>query len=130
MDWKIKMFDHKGVKFVKVVWNFQWLFYMIFYWSSIKYEVKRHNMDSFNQFMASRNLLYNFFNEFLMWVFVQDLVYLSLISKNPQHYKNSRFQWISLHKNLNRKIKINHFQIPIFDAKSGLQKYFFKNINY
>jgi len=57
-----------------------------------------------------------------MCFFLQDLVYLSLIFKSPQHYRKSRLQWTPLHNILNRKIIINHFQNCIFDAKTRLQK--------
>jgi len=39
-------------------------------------------------------------------------------------------QWTPLHKILNRKIIINHFQNQIFDAKTKLQKELLKNTNY
>jgi len=91
-------------------------------WSPKKYEVKGPNMHNPNQFMASQNLLYNFLNEFLMGFFLQHLLYLRLISKSPQHYKKSKLQWTPLHKILNRKIIINHFQNWIFDATVKLKK--------
>jgi len=75
-------------------------------------------------FLSSQNVLYSFIkwisnlifslfkiystiflNEFIMWFFLQDLVYLRLSFKSPQHYGKSRLQWTLLHK-----IIINHFQ--------------------
>jgi len=63
-----------------------------------------------------------------MRIFLQDLVYLRLISKIPQFYRKSRLKWTPLQKILNRKIIINHFQNWIFDAKPTLQKGFFSKI--
>jgi len=95
-------------------------------WCPKKYEVKGHNMHNSNKFIASQNLLYNFLNEFLMCFFVQDLVYLRLIS-NP---RNQDMQWTPLHKILNRKITIIYFQNQVFNAKIRLRKGFFRNMNY
>jgi len=99
-------------------------------WLPKKYEDKGPNMHNSNQFMAFQILLYNFLNEFLMWFFfLEDLVYsMRLISKSLQHYRKSKLQWTPLYKILNRKIRINHFQNHIFDAKTILQKELFKNI--
>jgi len=71
-----------------------------------------------------------FLNEFLMWFFLQNLVYVRLISKSPKEYGKSRLQWTPLHKIFNRKIIINYFQNQIFDAKTKLQKELFKNISF
>jgi len=98
-------------------------------WSPKKYEVKGPNMHNPNQFMAFQNLLHNFLIEFLMHFFLQDLVYLQLISKSPQHYGKSILQWTPLYKILNRKIVIKHFQNQFFDGKTRLQKEFKKYIN-
>jgi len=127
MDWKIIMFDHESKWFE--------VFQSSFYMSNLKMRIWGKNMrikeltSITNQFMVSQNLLYNFLNEFLIWFFLQDLMYLRLISNNPQYYRKSRLQWTPLHKILNRKIIINHFQNWIFESKTRLQKVFFKNIN-
>jgi len=70
-----------------------------------------------------------FLNEFLLWYFLQNLVYIRLTSKNPQHYRKSRLQWIPFYKILDRKIINIHFQNWIFDAKTRLQKQLSKNMN-
>jgi len=132
VDWKLIMFDHEGVKTAKWFEVFQFFFHMsnLKRLSPKKNKVKGHNVHNPNQFMASQNLLYIFLNEFQMWFFLQDLVYLRLISKSLLYYGKSRLQWTPLHKILNRKIIINHFQNWIFDAKTRLQKECIKYINY
>jgi len=98
-------------------------------WWTKKYELKGPNMHNPNQFMASQNLLYNFFRWNSNVInFLQDLVYLRLISKSLQHYRKWRLQWVPLHKILNKKVTIIHFQNWIFDAKTRLKKQFSKNI--
>jgi len=67
-------------------------------WLPKKYKVEGPKKYNPNQFMASQNLFYNFLNEFLVCFFLQDQVYLRLISKSPQHYKKSILQWVPLHK--------------------------------
>jgi len=54
------MFDREGVKPIKI---FELSFFMsnLKNWSPQKYEVKWPNKHNSNQFMASQNLLYNFF---------------------------------------------------------------------
>jgi len=66
-----------------------------------------------------------------MGFFLQDLVYLRLIFKSPQHYIKSRllFKHPSTKSSI-EKIIINHFQNQIFDAKTRNPKEFYKNINY
>jgi len=63
MDWKIVMFDHKGVKIAKVIWSLLILFLHVKSKKLVtkKYEVKGSNMHNPYWFMASQNLLYNFF---------------------------------------------------------------------
>jgi len=51
------MFDHDGVKIAKVIWSLSILFSHV----KSKNLVKWPNMHNPNQFMASQNLLYNFF---------------------------------------------------------------------
>jgi len=46
--------------------------------------------------------------------------------QEPSTLENQDLQWTSLHKILNRKIIINHFQNQIFDANIRLQKEFKK----
>jgi len=57
------MFDHEGVKTVKVIWSL-FLHVKPKKIGPPKYEIKGHNMHNPNQFMASQNLLYIFFNDF------------------------------------------------------------------
>jgi len=53
-------------------------------------------------------------------------LYLRLISKSPLTLENQHLQWILVHKILNRKIKIIHFQNRIFDVKLDLKNNFSK----
>jgi len=92
------MFDYGGVKIAKVIWSLLILFSHVNLksWSSKKYEDKGPSMYNINQFMTSQNLFYNFLKWISNVIFLQNLVYLRLISKSPQYYKKSRLQWIPL----------------------------------
>jgi len=110
------MFDHDGVKTMKI---FELSFCMsnLKSWLPKKYEVEGPNKYNLHQYMDFQNLLYNFFKWISSVIFFQDLVYLRLISKSPQHYRKSGLQWVSLHKILNRKIKSFIFKIKFLMLK-------------
>jgi len=50
--------------------------------------------------------------------------------KEPSTLENQDLQWTPLHKIMNGKIIIIHFQNHIFDAKIRLQKDFLRNSNF
>jgi len=54
------MFDHWGVKTMKIC-ELSFCMSNLKNWAPKKYEDKGPNMHNSNQFMASQNLLYNFF---------------------------------------------------------------------
>jgi len=112
MDWKIIMFDHEGVKLQKWVEVFQSSFHMsnLKIWSPKNFRLK--GLTCITPINLRLLKIYStiFLNEFLMCFFLQDLVYLRLILKSPQHYGKSRLHSTVLHKVLNIKIIINHFQ--------------------
>jgi len=121
------MVQHEGVKTMKI---FKLSFCMSNQKSRLpkKYEVEGPNKHSPNQFMAYQNLLYNFIKWIYIVIFSPRSSVLRLISKSPQHYIKPRLQWIPLHKILNRKIIIIHFQNRIFGTETRLQKEFSKTI--
>jgi len=128
-DWNIIMLDHQGFKTMKI---FELSFCMSNLKNWLPKNVRLKGITNTTPIDLWLIKIYStfFLNDFLVWFFLQDLVYLRLISKKPQHYRKSRLQKVPLHKILNRKIIITHFQNRIFDAKSRLQIEFFKNINY
>jgi len=71
MDWKIIMFNHEGVQIAKVMWSLWILFSQVKSKKLVtkKYKIKEPNMHNPNQFMASQNLLYNFFKWILNVIF-------------------------------------------------------------
>jgi len=127
MNWKILSFDHE-VKTKKVIWSLS-----IFFWQvKFKELVIQKNMRLKSiVYITPMDLqlfkIYSiiFLNEFRMWFFLEDLVYLKHLT-----LENQDLQWTSLHKILNRKIILIYFQNWIFDAKTRLQKELFKNLNY
>jgi len=79
LDWKITIFDHEGVKTVKVIWNLSIIF------SHVKFEIEvtkkiwgKRALHVWLQsiYNLSKSTLITFLNEFLMWFFLQELVYL------------------------------------------------------
>jgi len=118
MDWKIIMFDHEGVKIAKVIF-FSFHRLNLKSWSPKEYEGKGSYMHNPINLWVLKIYSRIFLNEFLMWFYLQDLLYLRPISKSLQYYGKSRLQWTPLYKILNRKIIINHFQNQIFDANKN-----------
>jgi len=120
------MFDHQVVKTMK---NFELSFCM----SNLENSLPKNMMLKGLTNITATDLwllkIYStiFLNEFLVRFLLQNLVYLRLISKSPQHYRKSRLQWAPLYKILNRKIIIIHFKIGFLklkvDFKNIFQKY-------
>jgi len=105
MEWMIIMFDHESVTTMNLR-----SFYSLFACQIKKFGHQKNMRLKGLTCITSINLwllkIYStiFGGLFLMWFFLQHLVYLRLISKSPQHYEKSRLQWTLLHKILNRKI--------------------------
>jgi len=123
------MFDHDGVKTLKI---FELSFCMsnMKSWSPVKYKVEGPNKHNLNQFMASQNLLYNFFKWILSVIFSPRSSVFEAHFQEPSTLHKAKIAMVPLHKILNRKIIIIHFQNRILDAKTRLQKESSKNINY
>jgi len=132
MKWKIIVFNHEGVKIAKLSWSLSILFSHVKSKSWSPKNMKLKDLTPITPINLWFLKIYTtiFLNELLMWLFLQDLVYLRLISKSSQHCGKSRLQWTPLHKILNKKITIIQFQNQIFDVKTRLQKKLSKNINY
>jgi len=83
-DWKIIMFDHKGVKTMNVIWILS-IFFIHIKSENCGHEknmkCKGYNMYNQNQFKAFQNTFYQFLNEPLMYP-PKDSMYLRLISKS------------------------------------------------
>jgi len=86
------MFDHDGVKTIKVNSNLLILILQVKFKIEVTKNLRLKNITYITtinfEFSDSQNLFYKvFLNEFLMSYFLQDSMHLRLISKSPQHLK-------------------------------------------
>jgi len=93
-------------------------------------KVEVHNMQNLNQYLASQNVLYNFFKWISDVIFPLRSIVLEAPLKEHSTLLKVKIPMNTLAQNLNRKIIVSHLQNWIFEAKSRLEIEIFKNINY